>query len=36
MSKKEGSRVRRTFTPQFKHDAIAMVQSGKTMSEVAL
>ena len=28
MSKKETTRVRRTFTPQFKQDAVALVQRG--------
>ncbi len=35
MSKKETTRVRRTFTPQFKQDAVALVQRGKSVTEVA-
>lgn len=29
------SRVRRTFTPQFKKDALALVLGGRTINEVA-
>jgi transposase len=29
------SRVRRTFTPQFKRDAVSLVLDGKTVTEVA-
>jgi transposase len=29
------ARVRRTFTPQFKRDAVRLVEEGKTVSEVA-
>jgi len=35
MGKKETTRVRRTFTPQFKRDAVKLVNEGKTVSEVA-
>ena len=35
MGKKETTRVRRTFTPQFKRDAVQLVNEGKTVSEVA-
>ncbi len=35
MGKKETTRVRRTFTPQFKRDAIGLVKQGKTVTEVA-
>jgi transposase len=35
MSKRASARVRRTFTPQFKKDAVAMVRRGKTLAEVA-
>jgi transposase len=35
MPKKKSARVRRTFTPQFKKDAVAMVRKGKTVTEVA-
>ena len=35
MAKEKSTRVRRTFTPQFKRDAVAMVQSGKSVTEVA-
>jgi len=35
MGKKETTRVRRTFTPQFKRDAVALVEQGKTVTEVA-
>ena len=35
MSKKETTRVRRTFTPQFKQDAVELVQRGKSVTEVA-
>jgi transposase len=29
------SRIRRTFTPQFKKDAVALLQGGRTVNEVA-
>ncbi len=29
------SRIRRTFTPQFKKDAVALVQDGRSVNEVA-
>jgi len=29
------SRIRRTFTPQFKKDAVALVLGGRTVNEVA-
>lgn len=32
---KRTTRVRRTFTPQFKRDAVNLVQAGKTVTEVA-
>ena len=32
---KEPSRVRRTFTPQFKRDAVRLVNDGKSVTEVA-
>ena len=35
MPKIQSPRVRRTFTPQFKKDAVAMVRGGKTVTEVA-
>ena len=35
MAKKETTRVRRTFTPQFKRDAVDLVLQGKTITEVA-
>ena len=35
MSGKKTTRVRRTFTPQFKRDAVALVNEGKTVTEVA-
>lgn len=35
MSKRKAARVRRTFTPQFKKDAVEMVQRGKTVTEVS-
>lgn len=35
MPKRKSARVRRTFTPQFKKDAVAMVRNGKTVTEVA-
>jgi len=34
MAKKE-TRVRRTFAPRFKRDAVAVVHSGKSVTEVA-
>ncbi len=35
MGKRNTTRVRRTFTPQFKRDAVALVKKGKTITEVA-
>ena len=35
MGKKTTARVRRAFTPQFKRDAVALVEQGKTVTEVA-
>ena len=35
MSKKETTRVRRNFTPRFERDAVALVQQGKSVTEVA-
>lgn len=32
---KKPSRIRRTFTPQFKKDAVALVTGGRTVNEVA-
>jgi transposase len=32
---KKLSRIRRTFTPQFKKDAVALVLGGRTVNEVA-
>lgn len=32
---KKTPRVRRTFTPQFKKDAVALVQAGRSLTEVA-
>ena len=32
---KKSTRVRRSFTPQFKRDAVALVQQGKSVTEVA-
>jgi transposase len=32
---KKAPRIRRTFTPQFKKDAIALVDAGRTVNEVA-
>ena len=32
---KEPTRVRRTFTPQFKRDAVRLVNDGKSVTEVA-
>ena len=33
--KKTPTRVRRSFTPEFKRDAVRLVQEGKTLTEVA-
>ena len=33
--KKNATRVRRSFTPEFKRDAVRLVQEGKTLTEVA-
>jgi transposase len=35
MSKEKAAHVRRTFTPQFKKDAVALVNSGRTVTAVA-
>jgi transposase len=35
MSKEKTVRVRRTFTPQFKKDALGLVSSGRSVTEVA-
>jgi transposase len=35
MSKEKTARVRRTFTPQFKKDALSLVSSGRSVTEVA-
>ena len=35
MAKRNSARVRRTFTPQFKKDAVGLVQQGKSVTEVA-
>jgi transposase len=32
---KKSPRVRRTFTPQFKKDAVALVRDGRSVTEVA-
>jgi transposase len=32
---KKPPRIRRTFTPQFKKDAVALVDAGRTVNEVA-
>ncbi len=32
---KQSTRVRRSFTPQFKRDAVSLVQQGKSVTEVA-
>jgi transposase-like protein len=32
---KKTSRVRRTFTPQFKKDAVALIRGGRSVTEVA-
>ena len=32
---KKPSRIRRTFTPQFKQDAVALVAGGRSVNEVA-
>jgi transposase len=33
--KKTPTRVRRSFTPEFKRDAVRLVQEGKTLTDVA-
>ncbi len=33
--KKSATRLRRSFTPEFKRDAVRLVQEGKTLTEVA-
>jgi transposase len=35
MSKEKAAHIRRTFTPQFKKDAVSLVKSGRTVTEVA-
>jgi transposase-like protein len=35
MSKRNTARVRRTFTPQFKKDALGLVNRGRSITEVA-
>lgn len=35
MPRKKPTRVRRAFTPEFKRDAVRLVQQGKTLTEVA-
>ena len=35
MSKRKTARVRRTFTPQFKKDALGLVNRGRSITEVA-
>ena len=35
MPKRQPTRVRRSFTPEFKRDAVRLVQEGKTLTEVA-
>ena len=32
---KKSPRIRRTFTPQFKKDAVALVEAGRSVNEVA-
>jgi transposase len=32
---KQITRVRRTFTPQFKRDAVALIRDGRSLTEVA-
>jgi transposase len=32
---KQVTRVRRTFTPQFKKDAVALIRDGRSLTEVA-
>jgi transposase-like protein len=32
---KKITRVRRTFTPQFKRDAVALIRDGRSLTEVA-
>ena len=32
---KKVTRVRRTFTPQFKQDAVALIRDGRSLTEVA-
>ena len=32
---KKPPRIRRTFTPQFKKDAVALVEAGRSVNEVA-
>jgi transposase len=35
MPRENSTRVRRSFTPEFKRDAIRLVKNGKTVTEVA-
>ena len=35
VSPKKVTRVRRTFTPQFKKDAVALIRDGRSLTEVA-
>jgi len=35
MAKRASARVRRTFTPQFKKDAVALLKEGRSASDVA-
>jgi transposase len=35
MSKRKTARVRRTFTPQFKKDALGLVNRGRSVTEIA-
>ena len=35
MPKKKPTRVRRSFTAEFKRDAVRLVREGKTLTEVA-
>lgn len=35
MPREKATRVRRSFTPEFKRDAIRLVRNGKTVTEVA-
>lgn len=35
MPRQNPTRVRRSFTPEFKRDAVRLVEKGKTITEVA-